>query len=1029
MAAISNEEYNGFRFNKFLNDCGRRVLYKTFRWGTPDKPDNIKLDDYLNDLGKPGKFNKTQKELIDNSPDGSDFDVSLLFQSIKLACKDVAEFSDPKWFTESSEMEYYVTAIKNMRNNALHGKLAISDEELLKQTNNLLDFLINCLKASGERYGRDEAEVNLEIKQVEDDLDNIKHEILGEEDLIKYCSDKIKQLMIENSSKRLEEVFQNIVYINPVSFITDNLWLEVDKIFVDIEVKHGKRRGEGEHIDYRELLKLVQSPVAPPSMSAASQQPSPALHPTVSAASQQQGLSARPQILLVEGVAGSGKTTLVTMVTQDWIKKDQGKIKGLDNYELMLWVQCRNSIVHSYLDLLDRLMPDVSLKFRNLLPRLMKLCKLLIVVDGLDEINENSRKLVNSLLQEFKNASHTTFICTSRPEKLEMFKNTIPREYEVTIAELRGILKDRILEFLRLNHQVIKKMTKSERSTEQLVKVVEKLKGLQEHLSLPMNLILLVYIWDQAPEEQNMTTITQTELYNKIHRLCLSKLLERLANHPQTNAMSKDDLEDGIQGILKVIYRISLESLSRDQLILENEIIKQVKLTCKNEGLPQEELLSAFLSLKPIWTWEGVQERYSAPHKGIQDYYSAEHIVANIKCELKSHALKVSHDKLTTTLPTTPSPSATPSPSTPTPARHSRFWRVWKHVMIKLKNNTHFPSRSGIIRKVLKETLKTDEVGIGKYQNVLVHVAGLLHLTMDQVPEALVREVVALLHESGMWRESQWLDLLENTNVLSVTAKAVAPFINSKRGIDISDSRVRSYAALLPHLKPSKVSISIKSDPSALPCLPDLLAGLTRHHCVMLSLEHHYYHDHTTTSDHILQCLQPLSELKVFMGCLSGDYVAALAPSLEQLYLAVVSDDQARFLLPQLHTALTSRLPQLVVLQVRVAAEVFPAALVPLPEARRVWLDLSGVSDTCVSHACHVASKLQPPGGYWTIGFLGATLTAAGCQELMLGLDHYKVKVEKLVVPDLDTLSRHEENQLKTLARTVLQCGFIRRGL
>lgn len=52
-----------------------------------------------------------------------------------------------------------------------------------------------------------------------------------------------------------------------------------------------------------------------------------------------------------------------------------------------------------------------------------------------------------------------------------------------------------------------------------------------------------------------------------------------------------------------------------------------------------------------------------------------------------------------------------------------------------------------------------------------------------------------------------------------------------------------------------------------------------------------------------------------------------------------------------------------IITEVRVAAEVFPAALVPLPEARRVWLDLSGVSDACVSHACHVASKLQPPGG------------------------------------------------------------------
>ncbi|XP_069162544.1 uncharacterized protein [Procambarus clarkii] len=883
--------YNGLRLTIAIENCGRRVMYKIFLLGTPDKSNTTNLIDYLENLPPTSsanylkvteqnkKFDTTQNGLIAKSPDGSEFDVSLLFLCIKLACENVAQFNDPKWWTPSTEMEYYVTALKNMRNYSVHGKLAITDNELLEKTMVLGELLTGCLKTSGERYALDKAKVNEEIRQVKHDLDQIQQKILGEEDLIRYCSKEIHKLMIEDSTETLKKIFHNIVCINPMSFITDNLRLEADKVFVDIEVKQGKHRGEGEHIDYRDLLKFVEIPLAHPDTSAASHQQSPLAHSATSdapdqhnplahsatsASSHQQISSARPKILLLEGLAGSGKTTLVSMVTRDWIKEGQGKIKGLDNYDLMLWVQCRDSTLLSYQDLLDRLMPDVSLKFRSLLPRVLKLCKLLIIVDGLDEINESSRKLMNSLLHEFKNSSNTAFMCTSRPEKLEMFKTTIPPEYDITFAELRGILEHLILEFVHLSHVEIEKQTNSKRSTERLVREVEKLKGFQEYLSLPMNLILLVYIWDQAPDGLNIATVTQTELYNKIHHLCQKKLFARLANHPRTNLIPQQILQNKIQLILMDIYLTALESLSHDQLILEDEKVNQLITACEKQGLPHEELLSAFLSLKPTWTWEGIREQYSAPHKGIQDYYSAMHIVMALKCQLLS--------------PTFPLMS-----------------------FLKL----YVPAASpGFIWKVLKQIIKTAEMDMTKYQNVLVHVAGLLHLTLDCMPEALAREVVDLLHESGMRHEDHWLDLLKNTKVAPVTAKYVAPFINTDKDIEISDNSVRSYEALLPHLKPCRVRIVAKSDPADLPRLPDLLAGLAHHHCIELSLEHHYFHDDdATTSDHILQRIQSRSDLEVFWGHLSSEGLEALPPSLKWLRLAVVSDAHARCLLPHLHAA------------------------------------------------------------------------------------------------------------------------------
>lgn len=99
------EELNGLRMIMAVKLCGQRVLHKTFCWGTPDKPSNMKLDDYLKNLkklnpkssanylkvsGKLRDFDKAQENLINMSVDGSMFDVSMLYHCIKLACENVA---------------------------------------------------------------------------------------------------------------------------------------------------------------------------------------------------------------------------------------------------------------------------------------------------------------------------------------------------------------------------------------------------------------------------------------------------------------------------------------------------------------------------------------------------------------------------------------------------------------------------------------------------------------------------------------------------------------------------------------------------------------------------------------------------------------------------------------------------------------------------------------------------------------------------------------------------------------------------
>nr|XP_053656403.1 uncharacterized protein LOC128705201 [Cherax quadricarinatus] len=211
--------------------------------------------------------------------------------------------------------------------------------------------------------------------------------------------------------------------------------------------------------------------------------------------------------------------------------------------------------------------------------------------------------------------------------------------------------------------------------------------------------------------------------------------------------------------MLMNIYKTALETLSRDQLDLEVNTSENLKRKCKQLCLPYKEVLSAFLCLRPTWTMLGIKERYSAPHKGIQDYFAALYIVNNLINPQYS----------------------TPTSASGTSATFLSIWREWKQY-IKAAIS---PSPVSI-RGVLEESIRSGVVDMNKYQNVLIHVAGLLYLVLDQVPETLAREVVHLLQESGMRTHKQWLNLLDITNICPVIVKEVSQFFNTKEIIYIS---------------------------------------------------------------------------------------------------------------------------------------------------------------------------------------------------------------------------------------------------
>ncbi|KAK3857798.1 hypothetical protein Pcinc_035971 [Petrolisthes cinctipes] len=637
----------------------------------------------------------------------------------------------------------------------MHGSLSITKAEFESREKNLCKLLIDTVNALHHRYHHSmkTTERNELIKEIKDNLASIRDGNMLY-DLQRECQEELKTIL------------KMMLHFNPVSFILgSSLALDVTLVFTDIEIKHWTNR-RACVVSYQDFLIEIHN------------------------------VPGR-RVVLLEGVAGSGKTTLITLMLQEWCG-GQGTIKELDTYQVLLHVVCRDPSTNSYESLVQKYLPTTFTQFGINTKPLLAQCRILVLIDGLDEATKPSCDLTHS-------GRHTNQLVQLMQEKVKL-----------------------------------------------------------EHFRIPLNLLLSAWVWDQDPDALGITT-TQTELYYHTHRLSKMKLQQRLSNHQATCDMSQATISDLIDELEEVLCKELLVALSLNQLVLTPEAVRRLRSEAMNRGLPDEEMLGGFLTSKCIKL--GLQQ-YSAPHKGLQDYYVALHIV---------ESLRKYHQVYTTSS------------------------RLMSRPMMKRSS----------IRKVLNDTLASIITDLKMYQNVLQHLAGLLHLHIDPVPNHMVVEVVELLRDAGVRNREQWLDLVEDTKaspaVLTAIASNALPFqglwssissISSHPSINVKDGRVIAYSALLPYLTPTKVRISIDGKPPNLTPLVDSLVRYT----YTLELWDLWYHPNPTyTPNASIQTLLSSSGMVTFKGQWTRG-MESISPSLRYLSLSLSDGTHVTQLVPLLHS-------------------------------------------------------------------------------------------------------------------------------
>ena len=261
--------------------------------------------------------------------------------------------------------------------------------------------------------------------------------------------------------------------------------------------------------------------------------------------------------LIVEGNAGIGKTTLCTMLTEEWAK---GKIFTQFDYVFLL--PLRDQLVSSassLLNLLSLYHPDETVC--GSVEQQLKRTRgkgVLIIADGWDELSEEKRSknsfIYNLLFGRLLPAAGV--LLTSRPSASAPLHNlhTVNR-----LVEVVGFNEENVKQFIESEFQ------KCPEKASSLIEQLENNPVIQSVCSVPLNCAIICYLWHTF--ESGLPT-TLTELYAHIVLNVIFRNLKK--TNPVTSPIalgSFDDIPTVDQEMFWLTCAFAYNCLSEDELV------------------------------------------------------------------------------------------------------------------------------------------------------------------------------------------------------------------------------------------------------------------------------------------------------------------------------------------------------------------------------------------------------------------------------------------------------------------------------
>ena len=319
--------------------------------------------------------------------------------------------------------------------------------------------------------------------------------------------------------------------------------------------------------------------------------------------------------LIVEGNAGIGKTTLCTMLTEEWAK---GKIFMQFDCVFLLPLRERSVSTATTLPQLFKLLHSSERIRTSVIEELEEREGegVLIIADGWDELDQESCSK-SSFLHKFLFGNMFRFLSvllTSRPSASVLLHNlpTVDR-----LVEVIGFNEENIQQFIESEFE------KSPEKASSLIEQLENNPVIQSVCSVPLNCAIICHLWHTF--ESGLPT-TLTELYAHI---VLNVILRNIKKtNPVTGLLgleSFDDIPTINQEMFWLTCAFAYNCLSEDQLVFtESKIASTLpQVLDSSDKFLCLGLLQCARSLLPV----GQGLSFHFVHLTIQEFLAALHLV------------------------------------------------------------------------------------------------------------------------------------------------------------------------------------------------------------------------------------------------------------------------------------------------------------------------------------------------------------------------------------------------------------------
>ncbi|KAK7063161.1 hypothetical protein SK128_027470, partial [Halocaridina rubra] len=796
------EDRNKIRLRHIIDKACTKAFYVLLNWLLPSwDRKTTAFKDFLKERKKisysksRNYFSTIQTTEMNENPQGDTWDISLLYDVITLGSEFLADKDDPVWHIKEISyplpLEFLITSVKKERNTLMHSLKYIDVSMFYERTEKLRRLLEEMIYLAGCICVRKEDEVLVLIIDLHNIINKCRDDPLEAMDFEEYKKQPIfhhqREFVKEKGKWTMQKCHSKFGTLAPISYLVKTKF-NLNDVYTKVLLKKGDKNDDNDddNIGIESILEGNDELIT-------------------------------NAIILVEGDAGVGKSTLISKIMNDWIN-DVQDIKFLTDQDIVLHAECREHI-DSFKNLVTYSMPDVAKSFSgNDIVYVLGDLRTLIIVDGLDELNKKSMSLLKEIIQLKCKFPSFTVLVTTRPEAVKMYQQLVCHTLsETKHIHLLGIRSEERNEFLK---KYVNSIENTEVTWQDIDTLLKYLHQTEYHFgdmwNSPYNLALLVLLWSQKFHVLNEIK-TISELYWELLGLYREKLEERLCHNQETQNLSQSCLGRKINLFLYCLCLEACHALIANSVSLDHAAYKRIESRCSELQVPVEEMIVIFL--KQTKTSSGI--KYGFPHKGFQDFLAAQFIF----CQMTDPKTSTENTEMIMKIE-----SILQDYDVPVPKSHdiTQFIRD-KLTKVGLQ---HTESTSDSLEKILKTYLKngkdTADFDISKYQNLLIHLNGMLHQQENNIGDAVKEEALDLLQEAGVTNKGQWIKVLNGTKCNQFVATYVG--VNSgilKGKIKITDLSLFAYTSLLQALESTteevrsvEITIDLKTDN---PCINELL--------------------------------------------------------------------------------------------------------------------------------------------------------------------------------------------------------------